>query len=109
MTPLMFAIHLEREACVHVLLQYGVNPNRPGENGLTPLHLTTEMFSHASPIISMLVAAGAKINVLDKRGRTPLDLAEGEAASPIATIEALRAHGAKHAWELAPISSVSDN
>lgn len=49
----------------------GLFLNQPDENGCTPLHAACKVGSHESA--RLLVEAGAKLDSLDKAGRTPLD------------------------------------
>ncbi|KAJ5369033.1 Ankyrin repeat-containing protein [Penicillium cataractarum] len=49
----------------------GLFLNQSDENGCTPLHAACKVGSHES--VRLLVEAGAKLDSLDKAGRTPLD------------------------------------
>ena len=57
------------------LIELGVNMNPAGENGWTALHAATYM--GLDSLIQMLVEKGARMDVMDKFGQTPLSIAEG--------------------------------
>jgi ankyrin repeat protein len=57
----------------------GADANAANNNGETPLHLAAS--NGADAIISALVQKGAKLDVRDKAGRTPLDAAMGVAGA----------------------------
>jgi ankyrin repeat protein len=57
------------------LIDLGVDVNAVGENGWTALHATTYM--GLDGLIPLLVAKGAKMDVMDNFGQTPLSIAEG--------------------------------
>ena len=60
---------------VKMLLQVGVDPNGFNLNGQTALHIAAQRGS--DPLVTELIAAGAKLDLRDKQKRTPLDLALG--------------------------------
>jgi ankyrin repeat protein len=60
---------------VQFCLEHGVDVNATNVTGETALHGAA---SHgANDIIRLLAERGAKLDVKDKRNRTPLDIAEG--------------------------------
>ncbi|KAL0271014.1 UNVERIFIED_CONTAM: hypothetical protein PYX00_008260 [Menopon gallinae] len=58
---------------VQELLEKGVNPNHPDENGRTALHLACCRGFHE--VVRSLLAYNANCNAVDKLGNTPLHLA----------------------------------
>jgi hypothetical protein len=62
---------------VRMLLDKGANVNATGTNGATFLHQTV---NRGAAFVRMLVEHGAKLDVKDGSGRTPLDIALGVAA-----------------------------
>jgi uncharacterized protein len=58
-----------------VLADLGVDVNAGGENGWTALHAATYM--GLDSLIQLLVNRGAKLDVMDNFGQTPLSIAEG--------------------------------
>ena len=58
-----------------VLVDLGVDVNAKGENGWTGLHAATYM--GLDLLIQLLVEKGAKLDVMDDFGQTPLSIAEG--------------------------------
>jgi ankyrin repeat protein len=58
-----------------VLADLGVDVNAKGENGWTALHAATYM--GLDSLIQLLVEKGAKLDVMDGFGQTPLSIAEG--------------------------------
>jgi hypothetical protein len=62
---------------VRMLLDKGANVNATGTNGSTFLHQTV---NRGPAFVRMLVEHGAKLDVKDGSGRTPLDIALGVAA-----------------------------
>uniref|UniRef100_A0A668ASN0 Uncharacterized protein n=1 Tax=Myripristis murdjan TaxID=586833 RepID=A0A668ASN0_9TELE len=65
------------EACLHVLCDHGANVNAEvdGEDHQTALHLCVRYA--IPPAIQMLANYGAEINVMDRKGMTPLHMASG--------------------------------
>jgi uncharacterized protein len=59
---------------VRVAVEVGVDVNAANNSGLTPLHAAAYVGSNA--IVQFLVDKGAKLNVKDKYGQTPLTVAE---------------------------------
>jgi cytohesin len=59
---------------VEMLLKHGASVNAVGAWMQTPLHCAAEVDS-AVPMLKVLLAAGAKHNIKDKSGNTPLHLA----------------------------------
>jgi len=60
---------------VHLLVDLGADVNAVGDNGYTALHGAA--YVGAGEIIKYLVSKGAKLDVMDKFGQTPLSIAEG--------------------------------
>lgn len=104
LTPLMLAVQYKNIPAVQVLLQHGARASAPNDAGLTALHLAVhapevmklllEQKSLVDPraegrtplsyaaekgsleVVSMLLAAGAQLNVCDAQGKTPLFYAQ---------------------------------
>jgi uncharacterized protein len=87
-TPLMVAVEMalfreertERQnkcalEAVKLLVELGSDVNAVGENGLTALHAAA--YVGADAVIQFLVEKGAKMDVMDDFGQTPLSIAEG--------------------------------
>ena len=75
-------------------VESGADINNPDPmNGYTPLHLAVA--NDHKDVVKYLVDNKAKINILNKRKETPLDLSTTEA-----TDKFLEKHGAKRAAEL---------
>ncbi|XP_030631447.1 ankyrin repeat domain-containing protein 61-like [Chanos chanos] len=73
----MTTMHQRAEDCLRVLCEYGVSLNAPvyGESHPTALHLAVRF--RALSAVAILGSHGAKINVSDKFGGTPLHIAAG--------------------------------
>ena len=91
-TPMMRAVYENRTEIVRLFLnQPGVDVNRTGENEITALHLAASQgYSH---IARMLIKHGARVDVKDAAGRTPLDIATERSDSDV--IAVLYSHGVK--------------
>ena len=75
-------------------VESGADINNPDPmNGYTPLHLAVA--NDHKDVVKYLVDNKAKINILNKRKETPLDLSTTEATNKF-----LEKHGAKRAAEL---------
>ncbi len=59
-------------------LERGADINAVNENGQTALHLAVTVRSEA--FITFLIERGARVDVKDKQGRTPIDVASGAGA-----------------------------
>ena len=57
------------------LLQQGFDPNATNRHGQTPLHLACTSETHAGRMLPELVNAGARADLLDTKGRSPLHVA----------------------------------
>lgn len=68
------AISNENLAEIQRLLQMGANPNVPASNGITAIHTAGE-HDVTGQIVSILVDAGANINLQNLQGWTPLHVA----------------------------------
>jgi len=55
---------------VLVLLEAGANPNAQDKQGTTPLHFATQGFDPT--LASCLLASGAKVDLVDENGNSPL-------------------------------------
>lgn len=64
--------HLE---AVKMLVELGEDVNAVNDQGQTPLHATG--YSGWNGVVEFLVSKGAKLNPKDKKGRTPLSIADG--------------------------------
>ena len=62
-------------AAAGLCLERGADINAVNENGQTALHLAVTVRSEA--FITFLTERGARVDVKDKQGRTPIDLASG--------------------------------
>jgi ankyrin repeat protein len=69
-----YATEAEMAEGVRVLLDRGVDLNAINDNGQTAMHFAAQA---SDDIVKMLAAQGAKIDVKDKNGRTPIDAALG--------------------------------
>jgi ankyrin repeat protein len=75
-TPLHFATKgpLVNDEFIAYLLQQHLDPNARDQQGRTPLHWAA---TGSNPgIITALIAGGAKVNIRDNGGNTPLALAQ---------------------------------
>ena len=70
---LAHALRTVRHRSVALLLEVGLAPDAPDDEGERPLHLAVR--SRAPELVDVLLRAGAAVNGLDFEGRTPLDLA----------------------------------
>jgi ankyrin repeat protein len=61
---------------VKLLLEHGADVNAAGANGATLLH---QSLDRGLPFVQLLVEKGAKLDLKDGSGRTPLDIALGVA------------------------------
>jgi ankyrin repeat protein len=97
-TPLMFACGLGRGtsafakdtgteadllAAAKVLLAHGADINAISTTGQTPLHFAAQAVDVNLPqpsddLVKFLAAKGAKLDVVDKQSRSPIEMAEGK-------------------------------
>ncbi len=86
-TPLMFAAGLgggrgrtDEDAikAMALCLKYGADVNAYNTAGQTALHIAVE---RSDRLVTFLTENGAELNLTDRDGRTPLDIALGKAAS----------------------------
>uniref|UniRef100_A0ACD5WE37 Uncharacterized protein n=1 Tax=Avena sativa TaxID=4498 RepID=A0ACD5WE37_AVESA len=75
-TPLIFAVHSENAAVVKYLLDHGADPNKADVIGLTPLHSAAGIGD--CEMIEMLIAKGARIDLIADDIGTPLHIATKE-------------------------------
>lgn len=73
-TPLHSAARMGTAKIVEMLLKHGASVNAVGYRMQTPLHRAAEADSTV-PMLKVLLTAGAKHNVKDQSGNTPLHLA----------------------------------
>lgn len=69
-----YATEAEMVDGVRVLLDHGVDVNAVNDTGETALHYAAQA---SDEIVKMLAAHGAKLDIKDKNGRTPVDFAMG--------------------------------
>ncbi len=62
---------------LRLLVQHGVDPDAFNERGQTALHIAAAR--GADSLVRYLAEQGAKLDMKDRRGRTPLDIALGMA------------------------------
>ena len=81
MTPLLFATGTSRRKsdkaaieAITLCLDRGADINESNANGETALHIAA---AQADSVVSFLAERGAKLDVKDRQGRTPLDVALG--------------------------------
>lgn len=72
-TPLIWASEMGSTACVKILLDAGVDPNKFEYDGWSPLHWAARN-GHVE-IVKMLIDHGAILDQQDMRGHTPLEWA----------------------------------
>lgn len=85
--PVALAIVMKQPATARLLLQKGANPNVPlvpGDTSLTLLHYQVD--KGETEMVKLLVDAGANLEVRDRYGSTPLNLAAKKGATDIAKI-----------------------
>ena len=96
-----YATEAQQREAVQVLLDRQVDVNATNEAGQTALHFAALSMDS---VVELLVKHGAKLDIADKQGRTPMDMANGkggpgragQAAAPRqSTIELLRKLGAR--------------
>ena len=77
-TALNRASHNGHDKCVALLLGANANPNKPNNNGFTPLMLASGHNKQSSgyvKCVNLLLDAGADVNRTSKNGQTALMLA----------------------------------
>jgi len=101
-TPLHDAAWGGRKEIVELLISNGADMNAKSNSGQTPLHWASNTFfipeEVAILIVSKLVSKDAAVNVLDKNGNSPLNIAIIFRAPEIENL--LREHGGKTGEEL---------
>ena len=73
--PLHEAVNRGNEGEVEQLVKLGVDINAVDKVGRTALHYAAQLW-HGRGVTMKLINAGAKVDVEDNKGRTPLELAE---------------------------------
>ncbi|KAG5893923.1 hypothetical protein JTB14_028733 [Gonioctena quinquepunctata] len=92
-TPLHLAARAQDYMCMELLLKKGyANPNTEDYDKRTPLHAAVAKSARSSDIIDSLVSCGAKVNVKDQYGYTPLHIAALKGLAEC--VETLIYHGA---------------
>ncbi|RUS70417.1 hypothetical protein EGW08_021825 [Elysia chlorotica] len=76
-TPLHRAAYMGRTEVVGLLIDNAANLNQVDCDGMTPLHKASEN-GHLETVEVLLKASPTAVNVCDKRGRSPLDVAKTE-------------------------------
>jgi ankyrin repeat protein len=61
-------------AAMKLLIERGADPNLVNDNGETALHVAV---SRGDALVRLLAGSGARLDIKDKFGRTPLDVASG--------------------------------
>jgi ankyrin repeat protein len=74
-TCLHMASHRGNLRAVELLVKAGVDVNRPGDMGSTPLH-----YAATPEVASVLIASGASLTTRDEFGRLPLQADGGKNA-----------------------------
>lgn len=101
-TPVLWAAHSGSPKALELLLEHGGKLRDRLETGDTALHLAAEAPLYANDdkenarclaTVKLLLGKGAKVNVQNYEGKTPLDVAEEIGA--VAIVRVLRRHGAK--------------
>jgi ankyrin repeat protein len=90
-TALMVAVQFNNKNMVRTLLELGADPNRLNIYEETALIMATGLLKDIN-IIELLIQYGAKINIQNKEGNTPLIFAVNNENEPM--IELLLKHGA---------------
>eukprot|EP00698_Gefionella_okellyi_P019392 TRINITY_DN5940_c0_g1_i1.p1 TRINITY_DN5940_c0_g1~~TRINITY_DN5940_c0_g1_i1.p1 ORF type:complete len:1275 (-),score=349.80 TRINITY_DN5940_c0_g1_i1:26-3850(-) len=90
-TPLIYACRMRMLDTARVLIAAGADVNRP-DNFSTPLYHAVRNCEGKTPLVEMLLDAGAVIDVPNKHGYTPLQWASFEDMRKVALL--LMKHGA---------------
>lgn len=72
LTPLQYALSLDREEKALALLSGGADPNIPSPDGRRPLHRAIESTRISIKLVRQLVESGADVDATDDDGRSPL-------------------------------------
>jgi len=72
-TPLMRALWYNHDDIVYRLLALGADTEIPDINGQTALYMALQ-FTDDPDTVNALLSAGARVNVQDKRGRSPMEV-----------------------------------
>lgn len=76
LTPLHLAAQYDHAAIAEFLLGQKADPDRQTLEGDTALHRCSSSRNHPRQVAALLLKAGAKVNVKNQAGQTPLDLEE---------------------------------
>lgn len=101
-SPLLIAAARRGDAArVRALLRQGCDPDEADHTGATALHAAIAA-GHLAAAKTLVEEGGADINLLDKKGRTPYDIASDFDLSqhPPKTFFYLNGKGAKHGWQV---------
>jgi ankyrin repeat protein len=92
--PLVSAVRVGNPDVVNVLLEYGADPNKPSDGGMSPLHFAAQ-WGYAD-VAETLIKHGAQVNARDVFGATPLHYAasRGYPEKNSAVIKVLLENGA---------------
>lgn len=91
-TSLVLACIAGHAVVVEQLIKRGANPNIQDYHGRTPLHYASEK-GHTSAVQTLLLCEGLMVDIRDKEGQTPLDLAIKNHVG--AVVNLLSFHGAE--------------
>ncbi|KAI2833980.1 hypothetical protein CBS11350_11066 [Aspergillus niger] len=83
LTPLQYAITLDRETHAKELLDRGADPNVPSPDGRRPLHRAIMSGQISLQLIEQLVMKGAEVNAMDDEGVPPLHAAIRQGRSDV--------------------------
>lgn len=82
-TPLHIAAAHGRASAVELLLTAGADITAQADNGSTPLHYSVAFGStNVATVVSSLLRNGASTDVVDGKGKTPIDLSKEKGSEP---------------------------